>query len=864
MVRGVFLSASILGKRDRNSRDPVTVELSVRFARKEVVNVPLSILKENSLFFCDTLEKSSEKQDQEIKVSLVNLPFATIKVVRAFALIVKGHRVTDLTKPDWIRLYELSDYLLSEKVQKEAFNRLSRSFYAPGVRQSKEAKKGLFDFFLEEIRSKRLETRIGSTEYARFIAVFQNSISSELRLDLEEKRKTDPVLQYLVGKWHCEGFGVGKDPQKGNFLLQEAIKQGDIESAFFLGQISKDVEYLKKAASQGHSRACLMFLKKTLNAEASFDEYEQAFSLANAFLEGGDDSVCYYLGVMYIEGLGVAIDKKKGIDFLLRVALKDLQARIYLEEFAQNSENWTLFSEALLEFGTETFLVFAKELSKKGKTKEVFAWFSCFFEVTNPKMQTFWGKMLLYGRGCDVDEQKATDLFLQAAEKGDKEALLTLGQLLVEERQVNVDRERIFYLISELAKSDLEAKVCLAKMLIQGTCSEINEKKAYEILFALNKTKELFLSSMDSQVKVLLGQIFLEGKGVEQDFNRAFQFLEQAKLAENKSFALVELGLALWKRSFFPCDINHVSYLFTTAMKKNYGPAFALEGILILQGLKAPFFDEEQRRREALTLFDKAEKSRDVEALAYLGYAYFVTENLLVKSREEALAKAFFFLNSAAKRGNPVGQCYLGLMYFEGKGVEKDLERAFFWIAKAAKQKYVEAKSYLAMLYLHTKQEQKALSLLTVANERRSTEAGFFLGEMFLEGKGVDSDPDRAFDLFSAAAKRGSQKAQLKLAYLFLEGKIVLKSLEKARTNASLAQRQGSVEAIGLLGRICLEQMDYDSAFVYLTDAVKLGYRSASSFLVKMYQSKLGPVKEIDDVVCRHELKNLETICGSL
>jgi len=48
--------------------------------------------------------------------------------------------------------------------------------------------------------------------------------------------------------------------------------------------------------------------------------------------------------------------------------------------------------------------------------------------------------------------------------------------------------------------------------------------------------------------------------------------------------------------------------------------------------------------------------------------------------------EAVNWYGKTADQGNVVGQSNLGVMYENGKGVEKNLGRALYWLAKAAVQ----------------------------------------------------------------------------------------------------------------------------------------------------------------------------------
>lgn len=63
------------------------------------------------------------------------------------------------------------------------------------------------------------------------------------------------------------------------------------------------------------------------------------------------------------------------------------------------------------------------------------------------------------------------------------------------------------------------------------------------------------------------------------------------------------------------------------------------------------------------------------------------------------LAKAVHYIQYSAATGYAEAQFKLGLMYFQGIGVEINDSIGFYWIKKAAKNNYPEAQLYLAYMY---------------------------------------------------------------------------------------------------------------------------------------------------------------------
>ena len=136
-------------------------------------------------------------------------------------------------------------------------------------------------------------------------------------------------------------------------------------------------------------------------------------------------------------------------------------------------------------------------------------------------------------------------------------------------------------------------------------------------------------------------------------------------------------------------------------------------------------------------------------------------------------AAAWFAL--AAKKGDKNGQYRYGLLYREGRGVDRDDIQAVRWLKLAAAQHLVDAEYELAGMLEH--------------------------------GRGVDA-PDRtgATRWYRQSAEAGHAGAQLHLAMIYAGNKRVKGSLAKALSWAMKAEQAGSREATAyvqkLLGRI--------------------------------------------------------------
>ncbi len=110
---------------------------------------------------------------------------------------------------------------------------------------------------------------------------------------------------------------------------------------------------------------------------------------------------------------------------------------------------------------------------------------------------------------------------------------------------------------------------------------------------------------------------------------------------------------------------------------------------------------------------------------------------------------AFKELKPVAERGHPAAQVNLGLLYEEGKGVDRDYGKALAWYRRAAAQNYAEAQYRLGLFYETGKGVEgdpaEAVAWYRRAALGRDTEAMQTLGALYDgDTRGVAGDPVQA------------------------------------------------------------------------------------------------------------------------
>ncbi|WP_319486236.1 tetratricopeptide repeat protein [uncultured Cohaesibacter sp.] len=206
----------------------------------------------------------------------------------------------------------------------------------------------------------------------------------------------------------------------------------------------------------------------------------------------------------------------------------------------------------------------------------------------------------------------------------------------------------------------------------------------YLTAFAL-ATKLAGLGDVPSQT--LLGNLYLDGSGIPQDFKEAANWFALAADQGDRE-AQFSLGMLYARGQGVDKDLQKALGWFEKAAAQDQKNAQFNLGLLYLQGQLV-----EQDTTKALDLLTKAANQGVAEAqytLANLYQSdYFPTPNL---------DQAAYWMQLAAQNGFLDAQLEFGLMLFQGKGVAQDFAAARAWIKQAADAGSILAQNRLARI----------------------------------------------------------------------------------------------------------------------------------------------------------------------
>jgi len=202
----------------------------------------------------------------------------------------------------------------------------------------------------------------------------------------------------------------------------------------------------------------------------------------------------------------------------------------------------------------------------------------------------------------------------------------------------------------------------------------------------------------DGKGAYILGLMYKNGQGVQQDYKKAFKwFMESAK--KGNSEAQLEIGDMYYFGQWVAKDYKK-SFMWSMKSAKQGNPRaqHAIGGMYFYgRGVKKDY-------KKAFEWFMKSSKNDYIDVRPIIGYMY--DNGYGVKKDYK---KAFEWFLKSAENGLPVGQYNVGVMYANGRGVKKNYIAAYAWFSLASSNGY-DASEAIGKLKSKMSQEQIAIA----------------------------------------------------------------------------------------------------------------------------------------------------------
>ncbi len=451
----------------------------------------------------------------------------------------------------------------------------------------------------------------------------------------------------MLADSYVNGHGVGKDPQKGRQLLEQAdqndpIIQTTLGLYYLYGlfdkrDYKKALDYFNKAVDQNSTSAMVRLGQMYQYGWGIKKDANRAFELFTESSASGNPLAWHELGNAYYYGKGVKKNHLRSFSNYEKAGKAGWPASMYSLGFmqlnGQGTEKNRYQALGWLKKGAEQDNTSARDLyaktyyqdpSKASKSDTYQRWLEQGAEEGNPELQYLLG--WLYESGKDQPDDKlakARYWYHLAAEQDEVNAQLALGRILLKKRHLK--RAVVYY----------------QKAVDQG-----NGRAAWQ-----------------------MGQLYFDGKkGI--------------------------MGGAIKP------DLRKATEYYEIAAKNGIQEGLLRLGIAYLKGKKVS-----QNKNKAVSYITRAAKAGNLAAQHRLGAMYSYGDGV-----QKDYKQAHNWFQKAADQGDAAAQFSLGTLYDSGFGVKQDYAAAIGWYNKASAQSYAMAWNNLGRLVEKgrgTKQDRK-------------------------------------------------------------------------------------------------------------------------------------------------------------
>ncbi len=303
--------------------------------------------------------------------------------------------------------------------------------------------------------------------------------------------------------------------------------------------------------------------------------------------------------------------------------------------------------------------------------------------------------------------------------------------------------------------------------------------------------------SKNGKYCLMLGEMYLAGEGVVQDFSKTLFNFHKACEAGNE-VGCSEVGYMYEMGKGVVQDYAKAAFLYENSCKKGDGEGCYNLGDMYYKGLGVS-----QDYEKAASLFQKACDAEVVIGCMDLGNMYFTGKRIpqnyngAISSFQKACGlgngegcnscgtiylygkdytAAAAFYRKACDLENAAGCSSLGVMYFSGKGVPRDYFKAVSLLQKGCDKGNSGGCMSLGNIYLVGQREiaqnySASVSLFQKACELGDINGCINSGNMYYVGKGVTQDYFKAAQLYEKACTSGNAYGCNGLGFMYLYGK---------------------------------------------------------------------------------------------
>ncbi|MEO8683835.1 MAG: SEL1-like repeat protein [Devosia sp.] len=429
-----------------------------------------------------------------------------------------------------------------------------------------------------------------------------------------------------------------------------------------------------------------------------------------------------------------------------------------------------------------------------------------------------------------------------AADAGDAAAELAVARAKFADPDPKRQREGVPYLESAASAGVIDAVVQLGGLYASG---------GYGVAPDPSKAKsnyETAASAGSIEAVAALGRLLLNSDFTPEGRKRGIDLLNQAVNAGQVSAANT-LGQLYIEGRGVPIDVDKALYYFGIGLVAGSSSSTVNIGDL----LRAGALNLSPNPAVALEFFQKAAQSGDDGAGRRIADMYLRGEAV-----SQDVPKGLQMLADLAATGDAQSYVVLGDIQRDGEFVTADAAKAVDYYQQAAALGNNSGTLRLASLYMSgtggvTVDIPRALQYYNDAVEQGNSSARRALAAMYLEGKVVSPDPQKAIDLLSEASTFGDGDAAEDLAVLYAKNEPFPSNYDEVKKYLDLSLAMGNTRAvIGVATAIAegpLARGHRDEAYALLDGAVASGVPGAAARLARLQLDGQFPAQGLSGVM---------------
>lgn len=559
-------------------------------------------------------------------------------------------------------------------------------------------------------------------------------LTSETSIDYTMHRLAteynDPSAQYLVGRNYLKGKSVEKNVKEAIKWFEMAAKQNHIRAQYQLGKLylyGKEIKtnlnfafyFLSKAAEKNHLESQYELANFYLKGNANKRQYAKASDWYRRAAKRGHVRSMFELGKLLNEGLGVKQNRSEARRWISDAAESGLlEATNYLNKMEDVVE------PAPDHNNNKQFATVVDDEIGDPTSPDDFALIR-----GSPEKESIdhylLGIAYLTGDGKKKNVFEAAQHFKMAANQGHGKAQYQLAKLY--EQGIGVEQNSKLY--QKWLNKAASAGVISAQrdLDLKSTDSKPSQP---------SKTS----SDRDAEAQFRLGIKHLTGDNATKDPGKAsILFIKAAK--QNHARAQYQLGLMYEKAIGFDRNIKKAREWYQKA---------ADAGLPEAQDALLAFTDKKNQER---VVSIKARKK--------------TTDPLDAQLIDKKSSPINTFVMKA-KKGDRAAQFEVGIGFLSGEnGFEKNIKKGIDWLKTAATNHHVKAGTTLGLLYYEGREVERdyptAAKWLEKSAMDGDADAQYTLGNIYRQGLGVAKNNTTAIKWYRKAANQGHKAARKQL-----------------------------------------------------------------------------------------------------